>query len=122
DSYQEAPFPPTYQNGLSVLSFYATDHWKLTRRISLDFGSRFDHYAPVTPADNLGNAVWVPKQYQPGVTNAGVSWYSINHSISKAGVSADLIKFAPRFGASIDIFGTGKTVVRGGWGIYLSEN
>ncbi len=120
--YYEQAFPPTYPTTESIYSFYATDHWKLNRRITVDFGSRFDHYSPAQPSDPWGNAVWIPGSYQAGATNSGISWNSLNHSISKAGVNADLVKFAPRFGAAIDVFGTGKTVVRGGWGVYLEQN
>ena len=33
----------------------------------------------------------------------------------------DRIYFSPRLGASIDIFGSGRTVVRGGWGTYRNQ-
>jgi hypothetical protein len=121
-NYQEQAFPPTYPSVMSVNSFYVTDHWKLNRRVTIDFGSRFDHYGPSYPESPYGNAVWLPKRYQDGVANSGVSWHSLDPMLSKAGVSADLIKYSPRFGASIDLFGRGKTVVRGGWGIYQVEN
>jgi hypothetical protein len=32
-----------------------------------------------------------------------------------------MIYFSPRVGASIDIFGTGRTVLRGGWGTYRNQ-
>ena len=121
-NYQEQAFPPTYASVMSVNSFYVTDHWKLNRRITIDYGSRFDHYGPSYPESPYGNAVWLPKQYQDGVENSGVSWHSLDSNLSKAGVSPDAIKFSPRFGASINLFGNGKTVVRGGWGIYQVEN
>ena len=54
-------------------SFYVTDHWKLNRRITVDYGSRFDHYGPTYPNDPYGNAVWLPGQYQTASTNSGVS-------------------------------------------------
>jgi hypothetical protein len=47
-----------------------------------------------------------------------VSWNKINPSIPLSGSNSRLFFFSPRLGAAFDLFGTGKTVVRGGWGKY----
>jgi len=120
--YSETAFPKTFWNYETTTQFYVQDDWKVTKRITANFGLRFAHFGAATPDNAFGSAVFNPKTYvsdlSAGSKHPGLSWYGLDKSISKAGVTPDLFRYAPRFGASIDIFGTGKTVVRGGWGIY----
>ena len=120
-SYSEGNFPPTFWNMASIGAYYGTDHWKMTRHITVDYGMRFEHYGPAIPDNKFGAAVFTPSKYQAGVAGSGISWYGLDHSVPKGGFNADLLKFAPRFGAAIDVFGNGKTVVRGGWGVFLYQ-
>jgi len=126
DGYSEEAFPKTYWNHASTTGVYVTDHWKLNKRITVDIGLRMDHFGAVTPASPFGAAVFNPKlyasQFAAGVPNAGISWHSLDHSIPMAGFTPDLFKYQPRFGAAIDVYGNGKTVVRGGWGEYTYQN
>jgi hypothetical protein len=119
-SYYEQALPPPSDISQNIAAWYAQDTWKLTRRITVNYGLRFEHYAkPYTP--NLGMAVFNPVAYNPNaadVTNTGVSWNANNPLVPLSGSSSRFLFFSPRFGAAIDVFGTGKTVVRGGWGKY----
>ena len=105
----------------NVLTFYAQDSWKVSRRLTLQYGMRFEHYAkPYSPG--YGMAIFDPTKYSDDPkqldNNTGVSWHSMDHSIPLSGASSRTLFFSPRFGAAFDVFGTGKTVVRGGWGKY----
>ena len=120
--YYEQALPPAISYALNSLSFYATDHWKLNRRITVDYGMRFEHYGAAYPATKYGMAVFDKALYQNGVKNSGITWHSLNSAYPSSGVSGQPILFSPRVGASIDLFGNGKTVVRGGWGQYRYAN
>jgi hypothetical protein len=121
-NYFEQALPPIVQMAQNTTQFYATDHWQLNRRISVDYGMRFEHYGFPFPNDQWGAAIFDANKYQDGVQNSGVSWHSLNPSIAKAGGTGDPVVFSPRFGAVIDLYGNGKSVLRGGWGQNRYEN
>lgn len=123
--YYEQALPPVVHMQQAATSFYATDHWKLNRRITVDYGMRFEHYAAPYPDNKYGAAVFNPSAYaadaSAGAQNPGISWHSLKSSTSLSGVTQTYLVYSPRVGASIDVHGNGKTVVRGGWGMYRYE-
>lgn len=120
--YNEQALPPPTNLAQNIAAFYAQDDWKLTRRISVQYGLRFEHYAK--PYSNpFGLAVFNPNQYDANIpadqnTQTGITWHSLDHSVPISGADSRLLFFSPRVGAAIDIFGTGRTILRGGWGKY----
>ena len=120
--YYEQALPPVVHMAQTSTSFYATDHWKLTSRITLDYGMRFEHFGAPTADNQYGLAVFDPSKYgaqvSAGTQNPGVSWHSINSGTPLSGATESFLVYSPRIGASIDVYGNGKTVVRGGWGMY----
>ncbi len=115
------------------LSAFAQDDWKVTPRLTLNLGLRYDYLSPSTDRrDRLGN--FDPSRLDqtalsvggPGLLNgfvlpAGASFGSIKGT---PGVSdstftiANNLNFAPRVGFAFDPKGDGKTAIRGGYGIY----
>lgn len=88
-------------------ALFAQDSWRVSRRLNLNYGLRYDYNAPWTEVNGkLSNFV-------PGTgavtTPQTPGWDGLYHS--------DRNNFAPRFGFAYDMFGSGRTVVRGGFGI-----
>jgi hypothetical protein len=103
------------------ISFFVSDRWKATRRLTLTGGLRFEHLGNWTPNDRFGLAVWDPATYNnspsaPGWT--GLEWHSKDPAIPLSGLPSKALSVEPRFGFAYDLFGSGKTVLRGGAGLY----
>ncbi len=104
----------------NIASFYGQDDWKITRRLTVNYGLRFEHY-PKPYNSQFGMAVFIPANYDAGAAanvNTGVAWHAIDSSVSSSGSTVPIFFYSPRVGAAYDVFGTGKTVIRGGWGKY----
>jgi hypothetical protein len=90
--------------------YYAQDDWRVTRRLTLNLGLRYDLYTWPEETGNLqanfdlatGHLV-LPGPGVPG----GASL-----------IPTDTNNFAPRVGFAYDLTGRGKTVLRGGFGIF----
>ncbi len=68
-----------------------------------------------------GTQVWDPATYVNTPTppaNTGLAWHKINSSVPNSGWKSQLFFYDPRLGAAYDVFGTGRTVVRAGFGTY----
>ncbi len=107
------------------LAGYVQDHWRLASRFTVDVGVRFEHMTPWQDSHNQGVAVFRPADYDAGVNSAllpGVQWHGINSSIPNGGRPTRWGFVEPRAGFSWDVTGQGKTVVRGGFGIYRAHD
>jgi hypothetical protein len=85
-------------------SGFAQDNWKVSPRLTLQLGVRYDYEFLPSPASNLISAA----------TNFTPYTQLANHPSDKNNVG-------PRIGFSYDVRGDGRTVVRGGYGMFYGR-
>jgi hypothetical protein len=95
---------PVYAISTTDFGAFAQDNWKFSPRLTLEFGLRWDHetFPGADPNLTVATGSFVP---YTGMTNN----------------PSDNADFGPRIGFSYDLFGKGKTVLRGGYGIYFGR-
>jgi hypothetical protein len=105
--------------------FYGQDSWKVSRRLTLEYGMRFSHLGPWVDTTGYGFAAWYPSLYPTatggtvnGATFPGIEWNKVHSSTSLSGSASRAFFYNPRVGFAWDILGTGRTVLRGGYGMY----
>jgi hypothetical protein len=121
NSYGETNFNRINDISYNTYEGFVQDSWKVSKRMTLELGIRITHFTPW--ADNLGfgfsifdyskyNSSCTPTQY------CGFLWHSRDKSVPLGGFPTRAAFYQPRFGVAYDLFGNGKTVLRGGWGRY----
>ena len=132
-TFQPGPFSsPGVAGNLNQYHFkyfapYVQDEWKVTNRLTLNLGLRWDYrnvpYEThdklfwINPENTLGGLCFADKALlSNGIAPAGNGFY--DYCGSNTPTKGSKTPFAPRIGFAFRPFGGDKTVVRGGYGIY----
>lgn len=98
------------------IAFFAQDSWRVHKRLTLNYGLRYDlelteTIAPVPFTDPL-----------TGINLAATDILAAQDALGvQQGIPRDTNNYAPRFGFAYDVFGNGKTVVRGALGLFYDH-
>ncbi len=98
-----------------MFAWYVQDDWKLTRRLTLNLGVRYDLDVNLVggATQNKNRTYLILKKINHPLTNPLVAGDRLP--------SDDTNNYAPRVGFAYDPFGKGKTIIRGGYGIYYDQ-
>jgi outer membrane receptor protein involved in Fe transport len=94
----------TYQIVTTDYAGFIQDNWKVNPRLTLELGIRYDYEALPAPSTALTESTGTFQTY------AGLN----NHPSDKNNIG-------PRIGFSLDVYGNGATVLRGGVGMYYGR-
>ncbi len=114
-------------------ALFAQDDFKVTPRLTLSYGLRYEYNQPPTLRDDniysfdlASGSIVVPSAKARSLFREGFPSNLPVITADRLGLgrslrNADKNNFAPRFGFSYQLGSSAKTVVRGGWGVYYGH-
>jgi hypothetical protein len=117
-----APINPAYAYGNRYYGTFVQDDWRVTNKVTLSLGLRWDYESPITERNNQDNGpfsltaaspIQVVDTLQPGLTEKG--GITFTGAGNRLPYGRDLNNFQPRVGIAWHPWD--KTVIRAGYGL-----
>jgi hypothetical protein len=119
--YNETSYTNIHDEAYNTYEGFVQDDWKVTKRLTLNYGLRFTHFQPWEDRTGNGFSIFNYADYSSSCTPlqyCGFEWHKRDASVPLSGYPTRSLFYQPRIGAAYDLTGSGKTVLRGGWGRY----
>src|SRR2546430_14369076 len=98
------------------LAFYLGDSWKISRKLTLSYGVRWEYFSPVDEKNGLTLLPVIPSGQTAAQTLISDATVDFAGGPSKRGLYHSYWKgFSPNIGLAWDPFGNGRTAVRAGF-------
>jgi hypothetical protein len=119
--YQSVPQNRNYRQ--NQYAIYAGDSWRVSPRLTVNFGLRWDYYGPVDEKDGLVLLPVIPQGSTIQQTLLGNATVNFAGGNSQRELYGGYWKaFAPNIGVAWDLFGNGKTAIRAGFSMnYVND-
>jgi carboxypeptidase family protein/TonB-dependent receptor-like protein len=102
----------TYENSDGL---FLEDTFRATPRLTFNAGIRWDYFGVIAEKKNLGSECVITAGTICTLTQLGTG------GLSSGLYNPDYRNFAPRLSVAYNAFGSGKTVIRAGWGIFYDS-
>ncbi|MBI1762749.1 MAG: TonB-dependent receptor [Acidobacteria bacterium] len=113
--------PVTGYTNTWYTALFAQDDFRVHQRLTLNLGLRWDVQTPPTdPYDRVVNYVPGKKSTANALAPVGALFYG-DEGVERGGIPVSYKHVSPRIGFAWDLFGNGKTSVRGGFGIFYGS-
>jgi hypothetical protein len=117
DEYYQWPKAPSSIRSKYFAGF-AQDEWHITRNLVLSYGLRYEYSSPMYDTQGRSFSI-VPDAHSTRFVNAPVGLLFPGDQGAPRGANfPDTKSFGPRFGFAWDPTGSGKTSIRGGFGMF----
>jgi outer membrane receptor protein involved in Fe transport len=113
--------PDSNRPRVTEIAAFVQDDWKVSKRLTLNLGLRWDPFFPFTDPDNRFAQVRFGQQ-STIFSNAPKGYvFPGDQGVPAATYNKQYNDWGPRFGFAFDPTGKGKTSIRGGYGMFYSQ-
>jgi hypothetical protein len=100
-------------------ALFAQDDWRIARRLTLNLGLRWETFPPLRGRNDLGTFTQGVQSQRFPTAPLGLL-FAEDPGVPDGIFHTSYLKFAPRVGFALDVFGNGRTSLRGAYGIFYA--